>query len=168
MRRILPLVFNVFSNIIFNRSIFALHPVQFVPVESVLACSLLQCSRKTRLRPEWQIVIINYVYNYYYYFATTGLHSLRQQIKKIRQWRTFPFEVTRNRLAIIGRSQAQTCNEALVGYLPQTAVWLDRKWLRNDQSQRAAALAITPRNSRGPCCVQGRRDPEPQTRSEIR
>lgn len=61
--------------------------------------------------------------------------------KKQRQWRTSPFEVTRNRLAIIGRSHAQTCNEALVGSLPETAVWLDRKWLRSDQSQRCAAAA---------------------------
>lgn len=70
-------------------------------------------------------------------FLLSNPHSRRQQIK-ISQRRTFPFELTRNWLAIIGRSQIQTCNEALVGYLLKTAVWLDRKWLRKNQSQRGA------------------------------
>lgn len=76
-------------------------------------------------------------------------------MRTITQWRTFPFELTSNRLAIIGRSQAQTCNEALVGYLPEAAVWLDRKWLRNDQSQRGAVAAIPLLISRGLCCIPG-------------
>ena len=43
---LLPLVFNVFSNNIFNESIVAVHLVQVEPVERVLACSLLQCRER--------------------------------------------------------------------------------------------------------------------------
>lgn len=54
--------------------------------------------------------------------------------------RTFHSSLQWNRLAIIGRSQAQTSSAALVGSLHKSAVWLDRKWLRRNQSQRGAPL----------------------------
>lgn len=54
--------------------------------------------------------------------------------------RTFHSSLQWNRLPIIGRSQAQTSSAALVGSLRKSAVWLDRKWLRRNQSQRGAPL----------------------------
>ena len=75
------------------------------------------------------------------YFLISGPHPPRQQTQITRR-RTFPFELTRNRLAIIGRSQTPTCDEALVGYLLGTAVWLDRKWLRKNQSLRGAVRPV--------------------------
>lgn len=50
-----------------------------------------------------------------FYFPAANSHSHYHQIKRNSQMRRFRFEVKRNRIAIIGRSQPQTSDTALVG-----------------------------------------------------
>lgn len=149
----LPSVVNLFRYIMALEHILTVNPLQLAPAQTAPACSLSYGAEQDVAEAE---MINTSFLSFTRWILPDEQPSFTQTTnKKIRQRRTFPFELTRNRLAIIGRSRAQTCNEALVGYLPETAVWLDRKWLRKDQSQSGAAAALTPADYKGPRCVQG-------------